>query len=135
MNQWKFIFKINLEPRKAKVHYSDSDDDDDFLDRTGDVEKKRLKKLAATENAALSYEELLERETELLKKIAGLEEKMEEYRLNTKLEKVKQANADDDLDSFMNNLTEEKQLDKSDVRKMKVSGIKMRTTHVLMIIN
>lgn len=52
-----------LESRKRKVEHSDSDGDDDFYDRTGAVERKRIEKSATQQNNALSYAELVRKST------------------------------------------------------------------------
>lgn len=43
---------------RKKRDQSDSDDDD-FLDRTGDIERKRLKKMTHHEEKVLNYEDLV----------------------------------------------------------------------------
>lgn len=43
---------------RKKRDQSDSDDDD-FLDRTGDIERKRLKKITHHEEKVLNYEDLV----------------------------------------------------------------------------
>lgn len=87
------------------------------------------------ENVAQSYDELLIKEKQLIENISTLDAKMEDYRLATKLEKQERQNDEDDLDSFMNNLNEDKPLDKSDVRKMKVSYSNVLKIYLLKIIN
>lgn len=119
------IFKIPnvvVEPRRSKK-IADSDSDDEFFDRSGDVEKKRLKKSNTEQSAALSYEDLQLKEQETLEKISSLESKIEGYRLTEKMKKEKKPIEDDedDLENFMSNLSNEKTLDKSDVRKLKVN--------------
>lgn len=47
-----------LEPNRKKITKSDSEEDD-YLDRTGDVERKRQKKAAANQTLALSHKELV----------------------------------------------------------------------------
>lgn len=53
--------QANHESRKRKVErHSDSDGDDDFYDRTGDVERKKLEREATgNQQNALSYDELV----------------------------------------------------------------------------
>lgn len=65
------------EPRRSrKAEDSDNSDDDIFFDRTGDVEKKRLKKLGPVASEAFTYEQLMEQETEIIDKIKTKEHKL-----------------------------------------------------------
>lgn len=50
---------IHSESRKRKVEHSDSDGDDEFFDRTGEVERKRIEKEAVQQTQALSHDELV----------------------------------------------------------------------------
>ncbi|XP_076043242.1 kanadaptin [Oratosquilla oratoria] len=85
----------------AENDYYDSDEDN-FLDRTGDVEKKRLKRmkqLARKEaEGPETYQSLLEKYNNLIKELEALEIKVKEAE---KLEQQYQGLDDDDLDSFM----------------------------------
>lgn len=55
--------QANHESRKRKVERrSDSDDDDEFYDRTGDVERKKQEREAGNQRNALSYSELVRKE-------------------------------------------------------------------------
>lgn len=59
----------------------------------------------------------------MLENIAGTEAKIARYQELDR--KAKQANADDneeDLDDFMSNLSNEKQLDKTEIKKLRVSN-------------
>lgn len=94
--------QANHEPRRArKIENSDGSDDDIFFDRTGDVEKKRLKKLGPMQSTAFTYEQLIEQEKEILDKIQTKEHKLQ---LMVQLEKRQKMQNDEDLDDFMNNL-------------------------------
>lgn len=128
--------QANHEPRrKRKVSESDSDDDN-FFDRTGDVEKKRLKKQAQPEKEALTYEQLTEQEQEILMKIQVHEQKLNEMIENER--KLKQQNQaeDDDLDSFMSHLTDNK-VDKFEIKNMKneLQNLKLEHTKIQKLIN
>lgn len=54
-----FFFFFCSEPLKRKVKSQADSDDDDFLDRTGDIERKKLRKSNPTTNVALTYEDLV----------------------------------------------------------------------------
>jgi len=128
--------QANHEPRrKRKVSDSDSDDDI-FFDRTGDVEKKRLKKSTQPEKEALTFEQLTEQEQEILMKITVHEKELNEMIENEK--KLKQQNQadDDDLDSFMSHLTDKK-VDKFEIRNMKneLQNMKLELAKVQKLIN
>lgn len=52
--------QANHESRKRKIErHSDSDGDDEFYDRTGDVERKKQQREAGHQSNALSYNELV----------------------------------------------------------------------------
>ncbi|CAG9807075.1 unnamed protein product [Chironomus riparius] len=128
--------QANHEPRrKRKVSESDSDDDN-FFDRTGDVEKKRLKKQSQPEQEALTYEQLIVQEQEILMKI-----QLQEQEINQMIEnerKLKQQNQADeeDLDSFMSHLTDKK-VDKFEIRNMKneLQNLKLEHAKIQKLIN
>lgn len=111
--------KANQEAAlRRKKADSDSDNDDDFLDRTGDIEKRRKRKVQSQDNTALTFEELVKQEGELQEKIVSMEEKIALSKSSLKKET---ANDDtDDLDEFMN------QLDKSETKVDKVEIKKYR---------
>ncbi|CAO1431285.1 unnamed protein product [Diamesa serratosioi] len=123
--------QANHEPRRAKAaNYSDSDSDD-YLDRTGDVEKKRLKKAPLTDTIAFTYDELLVQEQELLEKIKGLEEKLQVCLKDEKAQKQSQNNDNEDLDAFMSNLSNlDKKVDKFEIRNIKLEIQTMKADHV-----
>lgn len=110
--------KANQEAAvRRKKADSDSDNDDDFLDRTGDIEKRRKRKVQAQENSALTFEELTKQEIELRERISALEEKITMSKLVNKRAEVGDT---DDLDDYMN------QLDKADQKVDKVEIKKYR---------
>lgn len=51
--------QANHEPRKRKVESSDSDDNDEFYDRTTQAEEKRKRKAGVEENIVLTYEQMV----------------------------------------------------------------------------
>lgn len=111
--------QANHEPMKRRKVES-SDDDDEFYDRTVEAEEKRKRKAGVEETHAKSYEELLEDEKSLLANLADVEGKIEKYQLDKKTQQQSEGE-DNDLDDFMSHLTDEKQLDKTEIRKLKVS--------------
>lgn len=117
------------EPRRRKRASSDSADDDEFYDRTGDVERKRQQKAANTQSVALSHDELLRQEQELLEKIDTLNRQIDEYHRKERVLKKRSAN-DEDLDDFMSNLSKDKALDKTEIRRMRVELQSLRNDHV-----
>lgn len=124
------------EPRKRKIENSDSDDDDDFYDRTGAVERKRQLKAANSQTNALSYTELLEQEQELIDNISKINLQIDEYQNRDRLAKTSSssasstANTEDELDDFMSNLSKDKQLDKIEIRRMRVQLQTLRNDHL-----
>lgn len=110
--------QANQESKRVKrPANSDDSDDDNFFDRTGDVEKKRQKKLGQTQASPMTYDQLMEQEKEILEKIQISEKKLESM---VEMEKRKNAQNDDDLDEFMENLSN---LDHK-VDKFAISSIK-----------
>lgn len=93
----------------AENDYYDSDDDD-FLDRTGDVQRKRIRRMrdaVGKDNAFVeNYDTLITKYNEVTKELATLEEKL------AKADFLKQVSectsvADDDLDTYLNKLQSE----------------------------
>ncbi|CRL05797.1 CLUMA_CG018825, isoform A [Clunio marinus] len=125
--------KANHEPRRSRKVQNDDDDSDDdiFFDRTGDVEKKRLKKLGSTSTEALSYDQLMEQDQQILDTINTKEHKLQ---LMVQLEKRQKLANDDDLDQFMNNLSNLDQkvdkfaisLIKTEIQQLKVESEKIK---------
>lgn len=120
--------QANHEPRRSKrVNSDDDSDDDNFFDRTGDVEKKRLKKLGPAPSEALSYEQLMEQEKEMLDKIQTKEHKLQ---LMVQLEKRQKMQTDEDLDQFMNNLSSmDHKVDKFTISTTKMEIQTMKSDH------
>lgn len=119
--------QANQEPKRAKVANDDDSDDDNFFDRTGDVEKKRLKKLGSAPSEALTYDQLIEQETTLLDKIQTKEHKLQ---LMVQLEKRQKMQNDEDLDQFMNNLSSmDHKVDKFAISTIKTEIQSMKVEH------
>lgn len=125
------------EPRRAKK-YSESDSDDDlFFDRTGDVEKKRLKKSGQQQTQeVLTYEQLTEQEQEIFSKISSLEIKLEIMIENERRQKQQQEASEEDLDAFMSQLSHDK-IDKFGIRntKMELQNLKIEHAKIQKLIN
>lgn len=120
--------QANHEPRRSrKVEESDDSDDDNFFDRTGDVEKKRLKKLGPSQSEALTYEQLMEQEKEIVDKIQTKEHKLH---LMVELEKRQKMQTDEDLDQFMNNLSNmDHKVDKFAISTIKTEIQNLKAEH------
>ena len=129
--------QANQESRRTKKVQDDGDDsdDDNFFDRTGDVEKKRLKKLGATPTEALTYEQLMEQENEILDKIQSKEHKLQ---LMIQLEKRQRVESEEDLDAFMSNLSSmESKVDKFAISstKMEIQNLKIEHQKIQKLVN
>lgn len=99
---------------------SESDNEDDFLDRTGDVEKKRKRKAQAQEESVRTYDELVEQEKEVQEKILELEAKIKQSK-GVGAKKKGEEEEEMDLDDFMSQLKKtETPVDKVEVRKWRL---------------
>ncbi|MPC12370.1 uncharacterized protein E2C01_005061 [Portunus trituberculatus] len=93
----------------AENDYYDSDEDD-FLDRTGDIQRRRLKRMKATQTAgkdgdAENYDSLMKKYTKTTEELADLEGKLAEAAAVQEASKAGKGQApEDDLDSFMHSL-------------------------------
>ena len=112
--------KANQEAAvRRKKADSDSGDDDAFLDRTGDIEKRRKRKTQGNDGAALTYDELLKQELELRENIQEIEEKIDKNRAMTKKKGTDEDT--DDLDAFMSHLKEGTEtVDKVQIKKYRL---------------
>ncbi|ALC45470.1 CG7706 [Drosophila busckii] len=117
--------QANQEAQKRKiVKNTDSDDEDEFWDRTGDVARKKQRKACASTNVTLTYEDLLKQETELNIEMAQVEHQIGAYHQNEKRmreQAEKQKSADDDLDNFMDTLSDNvTSVDKTEIKKLRL---------------
>ncbi|XP_037798611.1 kanadaptin-like [Penaeus monodon] len=88
----------------AENDYYDSDEDN-FLDRTGDVERKRLKRMkhdgGKEGGSAETYDSLFTKYNGVIEELSSLEEKLGDAE---RLKQEADAEEEDDLDSFMQKL-------------------------------
>uniref|UniRef100_A0A182PV95 FHA domain-containing protein n=1 Tax=Anopheles epiroticus TaxID=199890 RepID=A0A182PV95_9DIPT len=115
--------QANHEPRRRHQKQSDSDDDDDFLDRTGAVEKRRKRKEAAKNPQTHTYADLIHKEAQILELLESNESKIQNARL-IKQETHLPENAED-VDSFLENLTKDKVIDKFEIRRLRMEQVKL----------
>ncbi|XP_012228597.2 kanadaptin [Linepithema humile] len=129
--------QANHESRKKKTKnweeadYYDSDEDN-FLDRTGTVERKReqrMKQAGKLEKKTETYNSLSEKHSEIVNKISHLTNRLKEAQESSS--KAGESN-EDSLDAFMSNLNQSS-LSKSDVTKMKVELQNLRKEEMRLV--
>ncbi|KAH8358554.1 hypothetical protein KR093_000847 [Drosophila rubida] len=124
--------QANQESQKRKVQKTgDSDDEDEFWDRTGDVARKKQRKANTGGSVTLTYDDLLKQEIELNEELQKVEQEILAYQQNEKRLKAlaaKQQSADDDLDNFMDTLSENvSQVDKTEIKKLRLEEQRIRS--------
>ncbi|KAH8312809.1 hypothetical protein KR044_012999 [Drosophila immigrans] len=124
--------QANQESQKRKVQKNgDSDDEDEFWDRTGDVARKKQRKANTGGSVTLTYDDLLKQETELNAELQKVEQEIATYQQNEKRLKeqvAKQQNAEDDLDNFMDTLSENlTPVDKTEIKKLRLEEQRIRS--------
>ncbi|XP_046422207.1 kanadaptin [Neodiprion fabricii] len=109
--------------RKAK-NWEEEDfydsDEDNFLDRTGAIEKKRLQRMRSAgklEDTVETYNSLLEKHKAVVKQITNIENDLRNAQWQKALEP--ESSDEDALDAFMSNL-KTVALNKSEIVKMKI---------------
>ncbi|XP_053945897.1 kanadaptin [Anastrepha ludens] len=112
--------QANQEPLRRKVKPQSDSEEDDFLDRTGDVERKKQRKSNPSTNSALTYEDLLKKDSEIVGQLKEVEDDILRYQDTQRRLKAFESNNSDDLDHFMENLTDATQLDKTEIRKLRL---------------
>ncbi|EZA60022.1 Kanadaptin [Ooceraea biroi] len=129
--------QANHESRRKKARnweeedYYDSDEDN-FLDRTGTVERKReqrMKQAGKFEEKIETYNTLTEKYNEITNKISHLSNRLKEAQENSA--KMEEFN-EDSLDAFMSNLNTST-LSKSDVKKMKIEMQNLRKEEMKLV--
>ncbi|XP_037730398.1 kanadaptin [Drosophila subpulchrella] len=123
--------QANQEALKRKIlKKGDSDDEDEFWDRTGDVARKKQRKENAGTSVTLTYEDLLKQEIELNLEMEKVEQEIATYQQKEKKVKelaAKQQNEGDDLDNFMDMLTEDvEKLDKTEIKKLRLEQQRLK---------
>lgn len=125
LDKYGLLRQANHEAKKRKTRnweaedYYDSDEDN-FLDRTGSVEKKREQRMRLAgklEDKAETYDSLLEKHKQVTKRISHLSNSIENWQNANSIEK--ETTDEDALDAFMSSLNSSA-LTKSDIAKMKV---------------
>ncbi|XP_054725866.1 kanadaptin [Anastrepha obliqua] len=112
--------QANQEPLRRKVKSQSDSEEDDFLDRTGDVERKKQRKSNPSTNCALTYEDLLKKDSEIVGQLKEIEDDILRYQDTQRRLKAFESNNSDDLDHFMENLADATQLDKTEIRKLRL---------------
>lgn len=69
-------------------------------------------------------------EQALLENISTIEKKIAKYHSDKKAKSAAECDNDDDLDDFVSNLSNEKQLDKTEIRKMRFDVLRLKGDHV-----
>lgn len=129
--------QANHESRRKKERnweeedYYDSDEDN-FLDRTGTIERKReqrMKLAGKLEDKVETYSSLIEKHNNIVNKISQLNKRLKEAQgINTKTKE----SSEDSLDAFMSSLNT-CTLSKSDITKMKVELQNLRKEEMNLI--
>lgn len=86
-------------------------------------------KAANAQTNALSYPELLEQERQLIENIEKINVQIDDYQNRERLAKKSSTNTDD-LDDFMINLSKDKQLDKIEIRRMRIELQTLKNDHL-----
>ncbi|EDV48574.1 kanadaptin [Drosophila erecta] len=123
--------QANQEAQKRKLlKKGDSDDEDEFWDRTGDVARKKQRKENAGVSVTLTYEDLLKQEIDLNIELEKVEQEISTYQLKEKKLKelaAKQETEGDDLDNFMDLLTKDvEKLDKTEIKKLRLEQQRLK---------
>ncbi|XP_001601225.2 kanadaptin isoform X1 [Nasonia vitripennis] len=130
LDRYGLLRQANHEARKRKTRnweeedYYDSDEDN-FLDRTGTVEKKREQRMRMAgklDTKAETYDSLLEKHSKVAEKITTIEHTIALHK--SKQDELNDSN-EDALDAFMSTL-DSAALDKTEIRKMKIELLNLR---------
>ncbi|XP_067632230.1 kanadaptin [Eurosta solidaginis] len=119
--------QANQEPLKRKAKTQSDSDEDDFLDRTGDVERKKQRKSNPPANTALTYEDLLNKDADISAQILQVEDNIKSYQETQRRLKSTQDSNMEDLDDFMDSLTSDvANLDKTEIRKLRLEEQRLK---------
>ncbi|XP_058467687.1 kanadaptin isoform X2 [Malaya genurostris] len=128
LDRYGLLRQATHEPRRRHKKTADSDGEDDFLDRTGDVERRRQRKQAKSSTEVHTYEDLIRRESELLERLEEVEAKIQRHQMIDKGTRLPEN--DDDVDDFLTKLSEDKPYDKFEVRRLRLEKEKLAKDHV-----
>ncbi|CAD1480159.1 unnamed protein product [Heterotrigona itama] len=142
LDKYGLLRQANHEARKRKTRnweaedYYDSDEDN-FLDRTGSVEKKREQRMRLAgklEEKTETYDSLLKKHKQVTERISHLSTSIENWQNATNAKD--DATEEDALDAFMSSLSSSA-LTKSDVAKMKLElqNLRKEETGLLKLLN
>ncbi|XP_076663248.1 kanadaptin isoform X2 [Andrena cerasifolii] len=142
LDKYGLLRQANHEARKRKTRnweaedYYDSDEDN-FLDRTGSVEKKREQRMRLAgklEEKVETYDSLLEKHKEVTKRISYLLNSIKNWQ--NKSNANKDIMEEDALDAFMSSLSWFA-LTKSDIAKMKIElqCLRKEETSIIKLLN
>ncbi|KAL1117725.1 hypothetical protein AAG570_004040 [Ranatra chinensis] len=133
------------ESRKRQVKnweendYYDSDEDN-FLDRTGQIEKKRekrMKKLGKIQESVETYQSLLEKHREVVDRLQKAEDKLYLLKTAAKEELIDADTEVDALDAFMKNLSQNKKRDKLEIKlcRQNIEELKKEEAKLIHFVN
>ncbi|XP_055375588.1 kanadaptin [Condylostylus longicornis] len=127
LDRYGVLRQSHHEPLKRRALEADSDGEDDFLDRTGDIQRKKMKKTAAGKTITLTYDDLIKQEGEFNLKLKEIESEIALYHENCKKSKEAKAESDDDLDNYMENLAKKYHMvDKTEIRRLRVEEQRLK---------
>lgn len=128
LDRYGLLRQAMHEPRRRHKKTSDSDDDDDYLDRTGDVERRRQRKQTKASAEVHTYEDLIRQESELLEKLEDIETRLQRRQLIEKGTRLPEN--DEDVDEFLEKLSDDKPYDKFEVRRLRLEKERLTKDHV-----
>ncbi|XP_033313440.1 kanadaptin [Bombus bifarius] len=138
LDKYGLLRQANHEARKRKTRnweaedYYDSDEDN-FLDRTGSIERKREQRMRLAgklEEKAETYDSLLEKHKQVTKRISQLSTSIENWQSASSAKN--DTTEEDALDAFMSSLSSFA-LTKSDIAKMKLELQNLRKEEASLI--
>ncbi|XP_055630776.1 kanadaptin [Toxorhynchites rutilus septentrionalis] len=126
LDRYGLLRQATHEPRRRFKRTSDSDEDDDFLDRTGDVERRRQRKQTKSAAEVHTYEDLIRQESKILERLEEIEAKIQQRQ--TIERGIRLPENDDDVDEFLTTLSEP--YDKFEVRRLRLEKERLTKDHV-----
>ncbi|XP_026813204.1 LOW QUALITY PROTEIN: kanadaptin [Rhopalosiphum maidis] len=127
LDMYGLLRQSTHESRKRKEkNWEEEDfydsDDDNFLDRTGDIDakrKKRMKKFGKTAETVDTYETLMEKHKLLIADLKHNKNKLNRLNKNVTKE-YGETNDEDSLESYMSDLRNYKTVDKIEIKRLKI---------------